>query len=548
MSAIANSRTSDRDMNAGYRGRAAWRALVYFEWRQQWRDPLTSLYALIFLLLPFGYLASDAVALVSDRGGAPKHAPAMLALAFGGLTAFGQVITTMIATTALLRDDALRVRALVATSGVRVRTWYVAQVTAAVLVMLMVYAAMPVGAALGAVVAGDWPPRGVLAFLTPFVMITLPTVIVVALLLSAAAAVTRRVLGVLAVALLLVGCWQLSLALEVREGTRILGALLDPFANAPVLAVTRAWGDAERGTMALGIPGLLLANRVVWLSVALSVSAVTWWRISWLAPSAPPRLRDAPQGAPSPMRASRVTSAFSAVRHLTASWILRDGGWRIVALLAVANALANAWTRAASAPAADVLPLVSTHARIFLILLATVYAGEVVWRERDVRVAALVDTAPISRRTAACGRLVGLLQAQSVVVLALALGALLVSLWRGASLTEVAPAWMAWSLFVLWLPFVQLTVLSTAIHVLLNHKVLAHLLLILGWVLAVTLNQQGASAWWYRFAEPGPLRDAQGVAWWALAQRGAYWSAVSAALVGIVIWWWPRATAATSQR
>ena len=96
-------------------------------------------------------------------------------------------------------------------------------------------------------------------------------------------------------------------------------------------------------------------------------------------------------------------------------------------------------------------------------------------------------------------------------------------------------------------PFAQLTVLSLAVHTLLDHKVGAHLLLITGWVLAVTLDRQGVAAWWLRFAEPAPLSDMAAVPWGLLAQRGAYWSAVSAALL-LVIWWrWPSRGRATSR-
>jgi hypothetical protein len=92
---------------------------------------------------------------------------------------------------------------------------------------------------------------------------------------------------------------------------------------------------------------------------------------------------------------------------------------------------------------------------------------------------------------------------------------------------------------VLWLPFAQLTVLSLAVHVLLDHKVAAHLLLITGWVVAVVLDGQVDLAWWWRFAEPASLLRDGVVAWGELARRGAYWTAVSAALVALCWWRWP---------
>jgi hypothetical protein len=556
-------RTSDVTAGAPWRlARARFVALAAFEIAAQWREPLTTLYALVFLLLTFGYTVSDAVELVGARGTVPRHAPWALMLAFGGLTAFGQVITTMIATTAMLRDEATRMAALVVTSGVPPRLWFLARVCAALCVMAPVYAAMPagilLGTAVGAMTAGPdaAPALTTLATVTgsalrAYVIVTLPTMVVVTLLLASAAALTRRVLGVLAVALLLVGAWQLALALVAQPSTAMVGALLDPFGNAPVLAVTADWPEAVRRTQMVPLFGLVLLNRLLWLGLAAGVALFAVHRYA-RRPAA-----DSAAGT-LPSRVHRQTgyrarSGVASIRHFTARWIAGDGGWRIVAGLAVLNALLNSALRplpdaGGADTAVPALLLVSEHARLFLILLATVYAGELRWRDRDTRVDQLVDSLPVSARDQVAGRVQGLLLAQGTVVVPLAIGALLVSLGRGAVASwTTGQWWAAWSLFVLWLPFAQLTVLSLAVHTLLDHKVGAHLLLITGWVLAVTLDRQGVAAWWLRFAEPAPLSNMAVAPWGLLAQRGAYWTAVSAALL-LVIWWrWPSRGRATSR-
>lgn len=557
-------RTSD--VTAGARGRLArarFVALATFEIAAQRREPLTTLYALVFLLLTFGYTVSDAVELVGSRGTVPRHAPWALMLAFGGLTAFGQVITTMIATTAMLRDESTRTAALVVTSGVPPRLWFLARVSAALCVMALVYAAMPagilLGTAVGAMAAAGPDAVSALTMLATvtgsalraYVIVTLPTMVVVTLLLASAAALTRRVLGVLAVALVLVGAWQLALALVAQPSTAMVGALLDPFGNAPVLAVTADWPEAVRRSQVVPLVGLVLLNRLLWLGLAAGVALLAVHRYA-RRPSV-----DAATGT-LPSREHRqagfrARSAVASIRSFTMRWMAGDGGWRIVAGLAVLNALLNAALRPLPSTfgadtAVPALLLVSEHARLFLILLATVYAGELRWRDRDTRVDQLVDSLPVSTRVQVAGRVQGLLLAQGTIVGPLAIGALLVSLGRGADASWLtAQWWAAWSLFVLWLPFAQLTVLSLAVHTLLDHKVGAHLLLITGWVLAVTLDRQGVAQWWLRFAEPAPLSDMAGVPWGLLAQRGAYWSAVSAALLLLIWWRWPSRGRATSR-
>lgn len=539
--------------------RAQFAALLWFEVRAQWREPLTTLYLLVFGLLSLGYVATDAVQLVSGRGDVPKTAPWALMLAFGGLTAFGQVITTMIATTAMLRDEATRTRSLIATSGVSAHVWFGARVLAAVLVMLMVYAAMPAGVLLGVTIGsayGEGATTSVVpAALRAYAVITIPTMLIVTLLLSCAAALTQRVLGVLAAALALVGIWQLSLALvggsaHVVSMPQHIGAVLDPFGNAPVLLMTASWSDAQRSVDPVPFSGVLLANRILWLFVASMCAAwVLTFRAAPMLQPAPVRDSSPRSGAAAYDRLAGVRSATASVRAFTALWMQRDGGWRVVSVLAAVNALSNGVSRPLAGtlpPAAEALLLISEHARVFLILLATVYAGELVWRERDVRVQQIMDALPLSRTARTWGGVSGLLWGQRAIIVPIAAGALAVALWRGRAngAADVIGWWAVWSVFVLWLPFAQLTVLSLTVHVLLDHKVGAHLLLITGWVLVTAAGGESSWPWYARFAEPAPLLLDGQLAWWSHAQRGAHWSAVSAALLMVCWWRWPmRATA-----
>ncbi|GAB1344452.1 hypothetical protein [Gemmatimonas sp.] len=523
------------------------RSVAGFEVRAQFREPLTTLYALVFGLLALGFASSDAVELVRNRGAVPRTASWTLLLAFGGLTAFGQVITTMIATTAMLRDEAQRTRALIATSGIRPRTWLLGRLSAALVVMSIVYAAMPLGAVAGTALVGGPVNAALAGSARAFAVITVPTMFVVTVLLASAALYSQRVLGVLVAALALVGVWQVALALVGSPDTATLGALLDPFGNAPVLAVTAGWSETERSLRTVPFHGLIAANRLLWCGVSagvllLTVSGGSSRAFVPLAHGLPNARTVAGTRA-----IANASSALASVRHFTATWMQHDGGWRIVAALAVLNACANAIARPLSTadwpPFATALLLVSEHARVFLILLATVYAGELLWRERDVRVHALVDALPVSRHTYVAGRVQGLLMAQRAVVLPLAAAALGIALARAGrwgAWQEHGALWLAWTVFVLWLPFAQLTLLSLTVHVLLDRKVAAHLVLITGWVVAVVLDSQGTTPWWLRFAEAAPLLHGGDVNWGALMQRGAYWSTVSAALLLLCWWRWPQ--------
>ena len=60
--------------STGSVGWVRFRSVLTFEVRAQAREPLTTLYALVFFFLALGYAASNAVELVSDRGNVPRTA------------------------------------------------------------------------------------------------------------------------------------------------------------------------------------------------------------------------------------------------------------------------------------------------------------------------------------------------------------------------------------------------------------------------------------------------------------------------------------------
>jgi hypothetical protein len=540
------------------------------ELRIQQREPATVLYLLVFLLLTVGFVSSGTVELVRDRGTLPKLSPLAIALAMGGLTAFGQVITTMITASAMLRDAAWRTDQLLFTTALEHRAWVLGRWGGALVVMVGVYAGLLAGVLLGA--AAPWVTRDV-PWLTvlgralwPWLTVTLPTTLAVGTLLTATAVRTRRLLGVLAAALALLFLWQGCEALrravaDAPQGDRwrVAAALADPFGTVAIQEVTASWTDAERAERLVPVTGLVGGSRVLWLALAAAVGGFTLRSPAWRGRTAPATVRGDAQGEATPRTAdhARVVAArptggpsvgtrLGAIASFTMRWTWRETGWRVIAALGALNVFAHAIGGDVSG-AIGVLLLGREHARLFLILLATIYAGELLWRDVDERVHELVGTSPVSTGTLVGGRVLGIMAAQAGLVAALVGAAGLALIVRGrlslapgalAVLVAGAAVWV-------WLPFVQWLVLSLAVHVAIRHKVMAHLALIAGWVAAVAFDANGVRAWWVRFADPPALGvDAAGTAlqWSAAALRAAWWSTVSAGLFALTVLGWRRAT------
>jgi len=60
-----------------------------------------------------------------------------------------------------------------------------------------------------------------------------------------------------------------------------IAAILDPFGNRAFAQMTKYWTVVDRNTHVLGLSGILLWNRVLWLAVGALIFAFACWRFSF---------------------------------------------------------------------------------------------------------------------------------------------------------------------------------------------------------------------------------------------------------------------------
>src|SRR5206468_5963747 len=124
--------------------------------------------------------ASDAF-LGLATGQIHRNAPFILASATGIITAIGQVITTSIAGTAVLRDAQLGTEEMLFTTQLSKTGYLLGRFGGAVIIMLLIYVALPIGLLIGTLM--PWVPADKLgpisawAAFQPFFIIAVPNLL-----------------------------------------------------------------------------------------------------------------------------------------------------------------------------------------------------------------------------------------------------------------------------------------------------------------------------------------------------------------------------------
>jgi hypothetical protein len=356
--------------------------------------------------------------------------------------------------------------------------------------------------------AGKFGPMQLAAYVQTYVLLLLPNLVIIGAFMFAAAALTRQTLATYlgGVALFVLGL----LAGELSDGltNQVLSALVDPFGGKAVALTTQYWTPVERNGRLIGWPNVLLWNRALWLGVAVGIFGLLvarfrfaypgsaprrrWWRRRVVVDTAPDRV--APLEVPLTTAPARGRS-FSAASHVRQTIAVAARAWREIAMTrpflvilvgALFFAFTYGWDVGAEVFGTSTWPVTHLIAGTVLsgalgpvmALLVAVFAGELVWREREVGMGDIVSVAPVPNWVAMLGRFLALV-AMLVTLQAVLMGAgVLLQALRGYYRFELS-VYLELLFGIKLVDYVLLAALAMAVHIVVNHKYLGHLIVIL---------------------------------------------------------------------
>jgi ABC-type transport system involved in multi-copper enzyme maturation permease subunit len=487
-----------------------------FEVGYRLRRPSTWIYAAVLFGAPF--LLMHAI----NGSSQYVNAPQMLMTVSGVLGGIGMIVSAGVFGDAAARDVSSRMYALFYTSPLREGDYVVGRFLGAVAINAVLVLGIPLGLLVASLMPymepGKFGPVQLAAYVQMYVLMLLPNMVLIGACMFAAAAFTRRAMATYVGGLVLYVIGTLAGDLTDGFSNRMLSALADPFGSAALAEVTRFWTPVERNARLIGWPEIVVWNRAIWLAVACgglavlaarfrfgqpkSVAPRRWWRRAVVDPSTAlgagtaATLRASERVAPNAVaRATDAERAFSFGARVRQTFAVAARAWREIAatrafLVILAGALAFVfvfgWDVGAEVFGTSMWPVthliagtvLSTALGPVMAILIAIFAGELVWRERDVGMGDIADVAPVPNGVALVGRFLALI-AMLVVLQAVLMGAgMLLQALRGYHRYE--PLVYLKLLFGIKLvDYVLLAALAMAVHVIVNHKYVGHLLVVL---------------------------------------------------------------------
>jgi ABC-2 type transport system permease protein len=482
-----------------------------FEVEYRLRRASTWIYAALLFALPMVMLG------IVNGSSSKLNSPEMVATVTSILGMVGMLVTAALFGDAASRDVQLGMHPLVYTAPVRKGEYLGGRFLGALAVNAVLLLGIPLGQALGSQM--PWLDRQMFgpfraaAYVQPYLLLLVPGMVLTGAVLFAVAALTRQTLSAYLAGVVIFVVYLVAGDLGDRMANRTLAALADPFGAFALEELTRYWTPAQRNAQLIGYPQVLLWNRLFWLAVAVAVLALLHRRFRFAHPGGAGR-RKGRRGVsdPEPRRAAPV--AVPAVEGVFGA---RTRAWQtlavvrrsleemaksrafvvlLVGMLLVVFTLGwdvgdvvfgtSAWPvthLVAGAVLAEVL------AKVMCVLIA-LFAGELVWRERDVRMSAIADASPVPDWVSLLGRFLALVALIAALQAVLMGAGMLLQALQGYHRYE--PWLYVRILFGFKLAdYVIFAALAMAVHVIVNQKYVGHVAVILFFLLTAFAGQLG---------------------------------------------------------
>ncbi len=428
-----------------------------------------------------------------------SNSPIVIARTMGIVSALFLMIVSMIAGTSILRDFIQNSHVLLFSFPFTKAQYLLSRFLGSFVIIVLIFTAMPLGMMLTPFL--PWHETSELlnfhfwAYFQPFFGLIVPTLFFSSALFFVTGLITRKLLLVYIQGFFFLLIYLFSLQLAVGSEDLFLTTLLEPFTFQSVRIITGGWSMADRVSAIVPIEGVLLANRLLWVSLGIITLGFGYAQFQFSVHSKSSRKQkklDQSEEIPSDKRVQRFASASSNVYakpngfwqllHHTAfnlRLIVSEISFWAILLCAAGILLINGFSLGTDF-GVDNLPttylIVGELVELtffFFIGIILFYSGELMWKERDETIHLVADALPISNWVQLTGKVLGLLSLLIILMMLMIVTGIGFQATHGYYDFEIELYLLAF--FVEIFPFlVLISVVSFISQVLVNHKYVAH--------------------------------------------------------------------------
>jgi hypothetical protein len=549
--------------------------IALFELRKKLRQLSTYVYFSLFFAIAYlviiaagGAFAGANVVVAGSGGKTLINSPFVLTVLIGVISYFGMIVMAAIMGQAIYQDFHFQTHTLFFTSPISKFAYLGGRYLGALVTLALVFSSIGLGAWFGTLMpfleAGMFGPNRLLAFVQPYLVIVLPNMVFIGAVFFSLAALARRILPVYAASVIFLIGYMIAGTLTSRVEEKFLAAIVDPFGLNALSYVTRYWTVAERNEWLVPFTGALLWNRLLWLGAAAVILVFASWRFRFQHGGE--RLRSArrdedlsPAASALPVPATENRD-FRALRSLPGSiWLnlketVKNVYFLVIVLAGVlfmvlaARQLGSIYGTETYPVTASIVEVVGGSFTLFVLIIITFYAGEIVWRERDANMQQIYDVLPIPNWLPFLSKTIALGLVQVLLMAVIMLTGIAIQASQGYFHFE-PDVYFADLFGIKLVSFWLLCILAITVQVVVNQKYLGHFVMVLYYLVNAFMGRFGFEHKLYDFAGTPSYTYSDmnrfGHFLWGITWFNLYWAAWAVLLAMLANLLWARGTASS---
>ncbi len=272
-------------------------------------------------------------------------------------------------------------------------------------------------------------PANLWNYLHPFFVFVVPNLFFSGAVLFMSGTLSRKSIVIYTQGILLLVLYIASQNMLRTLDQKTIAAMIDPFGLRAFNLETQYWTPSEKNTMLVPLQGYVLYNRLLFVGLGIVALVVTYFGFSFnVVRNSLIRRKAAPDDAryikPDNVRIPVVTQVIDLKTNvqqlIKLSWFYCVSVAKEIPfigiiisglLLLFLNALnMNELYGTSSYPTTySVVSLISGSFNLFFLIVAVFYTGELVWKERSVRINLIIDTMPIPDFISLIAKFIGLI-------------------------------------------------------------------------------------------------------------------------------------------
>lgn len=488
--------------------------IFLFEIKFRLKRISTYVYFALWLLIGFLLTSSDSISIGGTGAKILKNSSYLVGLSSSVLMAFGMAVVSALTGMAVYRDFEQNTYAMFFTAPIKKSSYLNARFLASFLLAVIVFIGIPLGMMLGSfmpwVDSEKIMPFSLMAYLHPIATIIIPNIFFIGALFFLVGTLSRSVIAVYLQSVVLFALYFAAVILSRNIDNKFLPALFDPFAIRSIGYITKYWTISEQNSLPIPLTGVMLYNRLLWISLGIIAMLAVNYFFTFSSEAISIRrnkkltqveekvekfqllLPKVTQGFSFNTTISQFFSLtrfnfFSIVKSLSFWAILLIGMFIVILNGSLAGRLYGTPTYPVTYA---VVELGGGSFILFFLIICTIYAGELVWKEREIKFDQIYDAFPLPNYLTYLSHLTALTFLNIILIFALIITGILIQAYNGYFNFEIGVYLKSY--FGQTFPYlIQISVLSLIIHTLIKNKFAGHAVIILFYISQIALAQLG---------------------------------------------------------